>query len=87
MKTNPSKTEIKEQIEKFFEDIKNKIPKEVRKIKKLAMSQKIPLKKSRKKFCKKCLAPYTGKEKIRIKKGIKSVECDNCKKISRWRIN
>jgi len=81
-----SKTESKLKIEDFFEKIKNKTPKEIKKIKKLAMSQNIPLKEERKKFCKYCLVPYSGKEKVRIKNKIKSIECINCKKISRWKI-
>jgi RNase P subunit RPR2 len=87
MKSKISKTELTKKIELFFSDIKNKSQKEVKKIKKSAMNQNIPLKEQRKLFCKYCLTPYSGKEKIRINKGIKNVECLNCKKISRWRIN
>jgi len=86
MKQNFSKTETEERIKQFFDDIKDKSPKEIKKIKKLAMSKNISLKEKRKSFCKFCLNPYSGKEKIRIKNKIKSVECDNCKHISRWKV-
>lgn len=81
-----SKTETEKQIKEFFSEIKNKSSKEVKKMKKLAMSHNIHLKDFRKKFCKKCLTPYSGKEKIRIKKGIKTIECLNCKGVSRYKI-
>jgi RNase P subunit RPR2 len=81
-----SKTESRIKIEEFFEKIKDKTPKEIKKIKKLAMSQNIPLKEKRKLFCKHCLASYSGKEKVRINQKEKSIECNNCKKISRWKI-
>ena len=86
MKQNFSKTETEERIKQFFDNIKDKSPKEIKKIKKLAMSKNISLKEKRKSFCKFCLNPYSGKEKIRIKDKIKSVECDNCKHISRWKV-
>ena len=80
-----SKTEAKKEIDEFFKDIKNKSPKEIKKIKRLAMSKKIPLKEKRKLFCKKCLSPYKN-PKIRIKNKIKSIKCENCGYISRWKI-
>jgi DNA mismatch endonuclease (patch repair protein) len=45
-----SKIEAKKQIEKFFLDIKDKSPKEIKKIKKFAMGNNIPLEKLRKKL-------------------------------------
>lgn len=81
-----SKSATEEKINNFFEDIENKSPKEVRKVKRLAMAKKIALKEKRKLFCKKCLAPYSGKEKIRIKNRVKSVECLQCKDIARWKL-
>jgi RNase P subunit RPR2 len=81
-----SKTESKLKIEEFFENIKNKIPKEIKKIKKQAMSQNIPLKEKRKLFCKKCLTPYSGKEKIRIKNKVKTITCKKCGNVSRWKV-
>ena len=80
-----SKTEAREKINLFFKNIKNKTSKEIKKIKKLAMSKNIPLKEKRKLFCKKCLNPYS-KPKIRIKNKIKSITCNNCESISRWKI-
>jgi len=81
-----SKTETENKIKYFFEDIKNKSAEDVKKMKRLAMSQSISLKELKKKFCKKCLAPYSGKEKIRIKDKIKAVTCNKCGCISRWKI-
>jgi RNase P subunit RPR2 len=81
-----SKTESKLKIEEFFENIKNKMPKEIKKIKKQAMSQNIPLKEKRKLFCKKCLTPYSGKEKIRIKNKVKTITCKKCGNVSRWKV-
>ena len=86
MKKTISKSEAKKQIEEFFENLKGKSAKDVRKIKRLAMKYKIPLKEKRKLFCKKCLSPYSGTEKIKIKNKIKSIECKKCGYISRWKI-
>ena len=86
MKKAISKTEAKEQIEEFFENIKDKFPKDVKKIKKLAMSYKIPLKDKRKLFCKKCLHPHKN-PKIRIKNKMKIITCEGCGYVSRWKIN
>ncbi|MBI2448828.1 hypothetical protein HYV49_00870 [Candidatus Pacearchaeota archaeon] len=79
------KKEAEHKIEEFFADIKGKTPKEVRKIKKLAMSYNIKLKEKRKAFCKKCLTPFII-PKIRIKKGMKIIICDKCGAVSRWRM-
>ncbi len=81
-----SKTEANKAIEEFFKNIKNKTPKQIKKIKNLAMSHNIPLKEKRKLFCKKCLIPYSGKEKIRIKNKFKTIKCKNCKTINRWKL-
>jgi RNase P subunit RPR2 len=86
MKLKISKIELVQEVKKFFSEIKNKSPKEVKKIKKVVMKQNIPLKGNRRLFCKYCLNPFSGNEKIRIKNKIKNVECLNCKKISRWKI-
>jgi RNase P subunit RPR2 len=85
MKKKISKIEAIKEIEEFFSEIKDKTPKEIKKIKRLAMRYKIPLKEKRKQFCKKCLSPYIN-PKVRIKKGIKTVECKNCSYISRYKI-
>ncbi|MFQ5531990.1 MAG: hypothetical protein ACE5ES_05215 [Candidatus Nanoarchaeia archaeon] len=79
------KSEAKETIELFFKDILNKTPKQVKKIKKLAMRYNIALKEKRKLFCKKCYAPYKN-PKIRIKKGHKTIVCEECKYVSRWKL-
>jgi len=85
-KKKRNKKEVEKEIRIFFSKIKNKTPKEVKKIKRLAMSYNIKLKDKRKKFCKYCLAPFKGNEKIRINKKIKNITCNNCGKTSRWKI-
>jgi RNase P subunit RPR2 len=79
-----SKTESREQIEKFFLNTKDKSPKEIKKIKRFAMSNSIPLGKLRKKFCKKCYSPLKGKTRINNK--IKGITCENCSYVSKWKI-
>jgi len=81
-----SKTEVRKQIQEFFKNIKDKSSKDVKKIKKLAMNYKIPLKNKRKLFCEKCLNPYSGKEKIRIKNKKKIITCGGCEYVSRWKV-
>jgi len=80
-----SKSEAEKQIQEFFYDIKKKNPTDIKKIKKLAMRNRIPLRKLRKKFCKKCLMPYKN-AKIRIKNKMKLITCEECGYISRYRI-
>lgn len=87
MKYKISKKDTKKKIEDFFKNIKNKTPKEIKKIKRLAANKKIPLKEKRKLFCKKCLNPYSGKEKIRIRNKKKIIECKICGYVSRLEIN
>jgi RNase P subunit RPR2 len=87
MKQKISKTETQNKIEEFFSNIKNKSPKEIKKIKRLAMNKKISLKEKRKLFCKKCLTPYSGNERIRIKNNSKVIECKNCKVLNRIKLN
>ena len=79
-----SKTEAKKQIADFFRNTENKSSKEVKKIKKLAMSHNIQLKELRKKFCKKCYFLLKGKVRIKDKK--KVIICENCGSTSRWKI-
>ena len=81
-----SKSEIKKKVDFFFSNLEGKTPEDVKKIKRLAMSQKIPLGKNKKLFCKRCLAPYV-KSKIRIKNKTKTVTCQNCGAVSRWNLN
>ena len=83
MKTRISKTEVREQIDSFFKK-SNFSPKEVKKIKRLAMKYKISLKEERKKFCKKCLNKLKGK--TRISKIYKTTECDYCGYINRHKL-
>ena len=64
MKEKLSKTEAKKEIEKFFENTRNKSSKEIKKIKKLAQSRNLKIKDKRKLFCKKCLTPFLGKENL-----------------------
>jgi len=85
MVKKPSRTEAIKKIEDFFLNIRTKKSENVKKIKKLAMSYNLPLKEKRKTFCKKCLSPYIN-SKIRIRRGIKSVTCEKCGIISRWKI-
>ncbi|RKX82079.1 MAG: hypothetical protein DRP57_10665 [Spirochaetes bacterium] len=80
-----SKTDAEKIINEFFKNIQNKTPKEIKKVKKLAMSKNIALKEKRKLFCKKCLTPYKN-PKIRIKNKLKSITCNNCNYISRWKM-
>lgn len=87
MKKKFSKSEAKVEIEEFFREIKEKTPKEIKKIKRLAMNFKISLKEKRKLYCSKCFNAYSGNEKIRIKNGIKSIVCEKCENISRWKID
>ncbi len=84
MKKKISKKETLEKVHKFFKSLEDKDEDDVKKIKRLVMSKNIPLKKNRKKFCKKCLKPYKA-PKTRIKNKIKIVTCENCGHISRWK--
>jgi len=80
-----SRLETEKEIKEFFENIKNKVPKDIKKIKKLAMSHNIQLKELRKKFCKKC---YSSNLKIKgIKGKIKTIECKNCGNLMKWKLN
>ena len=81
-----SKKGAEEIINEFFKKIENKTPKEIKKIKRLAMAKKIPLKEKRKLFCKKCFNAFTGKEKIRVKNNLKKTYCENCHYINQWKI-
>ena len=79
-----TKSEAEKEITQFFKNIQSKNPKEIKKIKRLAMKHNIKLGDKRKKFCKKC---FSSNLKVKsIKNKIKTIECQDCKKISRWRI-
>ena len=85
MSKKTSKVQAKEKINQFFSNINSKTPKEVKKIKKIAMSHNLNLKEKKKFFCKKCLTPYMN-PKTRIKKNVKILVCENCNYVSRWKI-
>jgi len=82
-----SKTDAMKKIDEFFLDIHRKTPVEIRKVKRLAANKKIPLKNYKKLFCSKCLTTYDGEEKIRIKHGLKTIECKHCGKIKRIKLS
>jgi RNase P subunit RPR2 len=75
MKRTMSQKDAENKINTFFEK-KEFSRKEMRKIRRLAMKYKIPLKEKRKYFCKKCLSQLKGK--IRVSKDYKTTECENC---------
>lgn len=77
-----TKSRAEEEIKEAFS--KKLSPKEIKKIKRLAMKHNIKLGKLRKRFCKKCFS--TELRVKSVKKGIKSVECKNCGYVSKWRI-
>jgi len=84
MKIELTKKQAEGRIKEFFFNIKSKNKEQIRKIKRLAMHYNIKLKEKRKLFCKSC---YSSKLRVKsIKKGIKTLECENCRKISRWKI-
>lgn len=84
MKNKSSKKDVEKKIEDFFKNIKNKDSESIRKIKRLAMHYHIRLKDKRKKFCQKCFS--TSLRTKKIKNRMKLVECENCKKIYRWKV-
>ena len=84
MKNKLSKTEAKEQIQEFFNHVKEKTPEEIKKLKKLAMSYNIKLGDKRKLFCKKCLMPYKHPS-IKIKNDFTTITCENCEYKNRWK--
>ena len=85
MRKKISKVQAKEKINQFFSNLKFKTPKDVKKIKKIAMSHNLKLKEKKKLFCKKCLTPYMN-PKTRIKKNVKIMVCRNCNYVSKWKI-
>ncbi len=84
MKIKLSKTEAKERIDSFFK--KSKFSSEdVKKMKRLGMKYNIKLGIYRKKFCKKCLSKLKGK--TRITKSHKSIECEICGNLNRFKLS
>ena len=84
MKTTLTKKQAEEKIEGFFKNIKNKNKEQIRKIKRLAMHYKIRLKEKRKKFCQKCFS--TKLKTVRIKNKVKTVKCQECEEIYRFKV-
>ena len=83
MKTKLTKKEVEEKIISFFNK-RDFTPKELKKIKRLAMKFNIKLTPYKRLFCKACLNPLAGK--IRISKEYKIVECKSCKTKNKVRI-
>lgn len=81
-----NKKEVEAISNDFFSKIKSKRSEEVKKIKRLVMGNNVKLEDRRKLFCKKCLSPYKT-PKIRIKDKVKTITCENCGYVSRWKIN
>jgi RNase P subunit RPR2 len=75
MKSTLTKSQASQKIELFFKNTEF-TPKELKKIKRLAMKYRISLKNLRKKFCKSCLYPLKGK--TRVTKTSKTVICQSC---------
>jgi len=84
-KQSLSKSEIQEKIKETFEG--KPTEKEIKKIKKLAMSKNILLKNYKKLFCKKCFALFDFNSSYRIKKGFKIIKCAKCSYITRRKMN
>lgn len=81
MKRVLSKQEAHATINSFFEKVHfNAV--ELKKIRRLAMKYKIPLREKRRKFCKYCLNKLEGK--TRITKTHKTIVCKHCGKSSRF---
>ena len=77
-----SKKEAQEAVQKFFEN-ESLDPASVKKIKTLAMANRIRLKEYRKRFCKKCYADLKL-GRVRISKTHKQVLCGICGTANRW---
>ena len=83
MKTKLSKTEAREKINDFFKR-KKFTAKEIKKIKRLAMKFNIKLGERRRLFCKRCLSKLKGK--IRVSRCYKTVECESCGFVNRFKV-
>ncbi|MBR9706342.1 hypothetical protein GOV14_04855 [Candidatus Pacearchaeota archaeon] len=85
MKNKLSRAQTEAQIKEIF--AKNPTPKEIKKVKRLAMSKNIKLKELRKKFCQKCLVMFdVNNSEIKIKQGLKKIKCKKCAHISRYKL-
>jgi RNase P subunit RPR2 len=83
MKAKINKKEAEQKIKDFFSR-ESFDSGQVRKIKRIAMKFNLKLGKYRKMFCKKCLSQLHGR--LRINKGLKTVECAGCGFKNRWKI-
>jgi len=83
VKKKGSKEEAKAKIDAFFER-DDFSPKDVKKVKRLAMAFNVKLGKHRKKFCGNCLSPLRGK--TRVTKTKKNIICENCGFINRTKL-
>ncbi len=87
MKSTLSKSEAKEKIEKFFNNLDNKSAKEIKKIKRLAMHHHVSLNVYKKNYCGKCFSVFNSiNSEIRIKGGFKIVKCKKCGRINRFKL-
>lgn len=86
MKKDFSKKDALREIEHFFRHIKEKTPREVKKIKRLAMKYNIKLGNKKRLFCKKCLHPYIAPS-IRIKNGYVHIGCEFCNHVAKWKLH
>ncbi len=80
-----TKSEAEKEIKEFFENLEEKTPEEIKKIKRLTMEHNIKLGNLKKRFCKKCYS-FLKNSEIRIRKGKRRVKCKNCGYVSRWKI-
>lgn len=83
MKKDLSKKEVYSIVESFFKR-KEFNSEQLKKIRRLAMKYKIPLKEKRKLFCKYCLNKLEGK--TRINKEHKSITCRVCNRVSKFKL-
>lgn len=84
MSRKKNKKEAEKQIKEFFENIKDKNQREVKKIKGLAMHHNIKLGKLKRKFCNKCFNPLENNSRKRLNNGKMSITCLNCGNIKRY---
>lgn len=87
MKKKLTKQEANEMVRKFFSNLQNKNPEQIKKIKRLAMHYNIKLGRLRRKFCKRCYSVFNAKNaEIRIENGKERIRCLNCGYVGRWKI-
>lgn len=85
MKNKLSKQQTLDEIKKILNS--NPSPKQIKKLKRLAMSKNIKLGKLKQKFCKKCLILFNSKNsEIKIKKPLKIIKCKNCGYVGRYKL-